>query len=81
MPGICSRWLLIADSGRGIYLPHGSLRRALLRSTNAPVRCGVRIGPCHHRQEGGLPGMFFEEVKRTEGSHDEKNRPRSPPLK
>jgi transcription-repair coupling factor (superfamily II helicase) len=23
--------------------------------------------------------MFFEEVKRTEGSHDEKNRPRSPP--
>ena len=24
--------------------------------------------------------MFFEEVKRTEGSHDEKNHPRSPPL-
>jgi hypothetical protein len=23
--------------------------------------------------------MFFEEVKRTEGSHDEKNRRRSPP--
>ena len=23
--------------------------------------------------------MFFEEVTRTEGSHDEKNRPRSPP--
>ena len=30
-------------------------------------------------RRGGLPGMFFEEVKRTEGSHDEKNRPRSPP--
>ena len=24
--------------------------------------------------------MFFEEVKRTEGSHDEKNRRRSPPV-
>jgi hypothetical protein len=24
--------------------------------------------------------MFFEEVKRTEGSHDEKNRRRSPPF-
>jgi hypothetical protein len=30
--------------------------------------------------QGGLPAMFFEEVKRTEGSHDEKNRRRSPPL-
>jgi hypothetical protein len=29
---------------------------------------------------GGLAGMFFEEVKRTEGSHDEKNRPHSPPV-
>jgi hypothetical protein len=27
---------------------------------------------------GGLPAMFFEEVKRTEGSHDEKNHRRSP---
>jgi len=26
----------------------------------------------------GLTAMFFEEVKRTEGSHDEKNRRRSP---
>jgi len=25
--------------------------------------------------------MFFEEVKRTEGSHDEKNRPLSPPVR
>ena len=27
---------------------------------------------------GGLPAMFFEEVKRTEGSHDEKNIAGSP---
>jgi len=30
--------------------------------------------------QGGLPGMFFDEVKRSEVSHEEKNRPRSPPL-
>jgi hypothetical protein len=27
---------------------------------------------------GGLSGTFFEEVKRSEASHDEKNRRRSP---
>jgi len=43
--------------------------RALARTPKGLLRC----------RRGGLPGMFFEEVKRTEGSHDEKNRPRSPP--
>jgi len=32
------------------------------------------------RHSGGLAATFFEEVKRTEGSHDEKNRRRSPPI-
>ncbi len=29
---------------------------------------------------GGLPAMFFEEVKRTEGSHDEKKSSPEPAL-
>jgi hypothetical protein len=53
---------------------------ATLRFTSVEEHPARPAGATRRSVQGGLAGMFFDEVKRTEGSHEEKNRPRSPPI-
>ena len=94
MPGICSHLtsldipvsLASSSACSGVLLrgaPHDT--RTNTRHSAPDTSCQIDRALGHaptvlsRSRRGGLPGMFLEEVKRTEGSHDEKNRPRSPP--